>query len=369
MAHNKKSLSSGKPEINDGNSKESSDTNKVQNMSDEIDIGQLFQMMARAISRFFIAIGALFISILLFLRKKLIYLLIGAFIGGGTGLFTTMATDHKRAYKSSMVIESWFSVGPQLYGIINHLNLLVRSEDKSVLAEVFEVSEKVMELIEKITITPIVTDSDIASIYDKRILFLDTIYQKILPFEEFKSGLSDNEYPRQTIAVYAKENDVFSKLETPILSLLNNSPFLQTKKAFRVKSIDDRIRHIKNALKQLDSTNVAFRQYLTKESSASQATFYFKKGEESISLHQLMDRYLSFSIELEELNEKKAIYSNVFNVIKPLSHFGEKTNYLTDNYIFIGFVLGGLLVFIILSILEFNKYLSAVDRKRGAHTK
>ena len=342
-------------------------SNKNPNQSDEIDMVQLFQMIGRAINRFFDAIGNffkaignLFLSFLLFIRRKFIYFLIGMLIGGGIGLYMHVTTEYTSVYKSSMVIESGLSVGPQLYGVIDYLNSLTNTENKSVLADIFEISEEKADLLEKFKVTPIKSNSDILFLYNQKVLSKDTSQKRILPFGEFKSHLENKEYPRQEINIYAKQKDLFSHLETPLLKLLNNSAYLESQKLLMTKNIDEYSKYIRKAI---DSVNVALREYLAKENPST--AFYFDKKYKDIKDNGLLGQYNNFLKELNDLNNKKTQYLNVFNVIKPLSPFGKEVNFLRSNFIVRGLLIGFLLTLIIFSAIEFNKYLSAMEIKRN----
>ena len=352
-----------------------SNTNKPSsNQSDEIEIGQLFQMIGRAINNFFKGIGNFFkgignffISFLLLIRKKIIYFITGSLIGGGIGIYMWSNQGYKPLYKSSMIVESRiFPSGYQLYENIDYLNSLTdstNSENQNILADILHVSLEEASLIEGFSVAPIKSNFDILFLYKKEVIAKDTYYKNIVKFREFESSLNKEQYPKQKLTIYARKRNVFSTLGAPIIKLLNahNSDYLKAQKTSAIKNIDVNTKYL---IRTIDSINAALPKYLTKESS-NITSFYFEKEKENESKNNsLLDQYNSILENLNDLNNEKPYYTNIFNVVKSLSPFGEKANPSIINFTIIGICIGFLFTLVIFLLIKFNRYLSYIEQKR-----
>ena len=97
-----------------------------QNNSDEIDLGQLFQMIGRGFQKLFNFIGSIFKGIfhlimvfLLFVQKNIIVIVAAIIIGGVGGFILDIMSPEK--YISRMVVEPNFNSVQQLYNNIAFL--------------------------------------------------------------------------------------------------------------------------------------------------------------------------------------------------------------------------------------------------------
>ncbi|MDC6365149.1 hypothetical protein PP183_03640, partial [Muricauda sp. AC10] len=117
-----------------------------QNTSDEIDLGQLFQLIGRGFQKFFTFIGNIFkgffhilILLLLFIQKNFIVLAIAIVVGGVSGYFLDNYLPEK--YVSKMVVEPNFNSVQQLYNNIDFYNDLAEAEDSTALATALNITE------------------------------------------------------------------------------------------------------------------------------------------------------------------------------------------------------------------------------------
>ena len=117
-----------------------------QNNSDEIDLGQLFQMIGRGFQKFFNFIGSIFKGIfhiimlfLLFVQKNIILIGAAIIVGGIGGFFLDQITPVK--YISRMVVEPNFNSVQQLYNNIEFYNDLAKAKDSVALATALNITE------------------------------------------------------------------------------------------------------------------------------------------------------------------------------------------------------------------------------------
>src|SRR5690606_30883093 len=125
--------------------------------SEEIDLGQLFQLIGNAFKKLFRFIGDIFkgifhivILFLLFLQKHFIKFVIVAAIGLALGIYLDMVKQPK--YISTMVVEPNFNSVQQLYNNINFYNELAEAEDSLALADVFDISAQEASFIKELRV-------------------------------------------------------------------------------------------------------------------------------------------------------------------------------------------------------------------------
>ena len=120
-------------------------TNSSSSSSEEVDLGQLFQLIGNGFKKLFRFIGNIFkgifhtiILFLLFLQKHFIKFTVAAVVGLALGIYLDMIKTPK--FISTMVVEPNFNSVQQLYNNVNFYNELAAAEDSTALAEALDVS-------------------------------------------------------------------------------------------------------------------------------------------------------------------------------------------------------------------------------------
>ncbi|MDX1365831.1 MAG: hypothetical protein R3243_16620, partial [Arenibacter latericius] len=153
--------------------------------SDEIDLGQLFQLIGNGLKKLFLFLGNIFKSIfhviilfLLFLQRHFLKFVITGVIGLALGIYLDMTKEPR--YLSTMVVEPNFNSVQQLYNNINFYNELAEAKDSIALAEALDISVKEASYISKFEVESYSDENQKVQLFDKFVRSLDSTTKKAI---------------------------------------------------------------------------------------------------------------------------------------------------------------------------------------------
>ncbi|MFT6795689.1 MAG: hypothetical protein ACJART_000825, partial [Maribacter sp.] len=160
------------------------------NSSDEIDLGQLFQMIGKGFNKFFQFLGNIFkgifnsfILLLLFIQKHILKFIILAVVGLAVGIYLDITLPTK--YTSSMVVEPNFNSVQQLYNNINYYDELAEAKDSIGLAEALGISVKDASFIKDFEIDSYSDENQKILLFDKFVRSLDSTTKKAIDMGKY----------------------------------------------------------------------------------------------------------------------------------------------------------------------------------------
>lgn len=134
-----------------------SNNQQPQPASEEIDLGQLFQLIGNAFKKLFTFIGNIFKGIfhfimlfLIFIQKHFIKFVIAGVVGIGLGVYLDLRKQD--VFVSYMVVEPNFNSVQQLYNNIGFYNELAKAQDSITLANALRITTKEAASIKKFEI-------------------------------------------------------------------------------------------------------------------------------------------------------------------------------------------------------------------------
>ncbi len=339
--------------------------------SEEIDLGKLFTMIGNGFKKMFNGIASVFKAIfhsiiltLIFFKKHAVKFVIAIVIGGLIGYF--LDADKKPKYKSTMLVETNFGSGHQLYNKLEYINSLIAQKDSITLNKIFNVPFNKIRPLKKIVIEPYEPEKNVMLEYDYYIQNTDTIYTFAQDFtiKDFQARMSDPDYRLQEITAVSSELGSFSKLKEGIISLVENKYF-KNKFEIKNKELQDKKIILEKDLKQIDSLRVLYKNVALleaqKEHAPSTNINLSDKGKlQNLDLDLFKERR-SLLNQLKQLNED-IVRSNF--IIKVVSDFniGEKMNAISSKKWFLGSVFSFLLVLFSILGLKLNKYLLTYNK-------
>ncbi len=339
--------------------------------SEEIDLGKLFTMIGNGFKKMFNGIANIFkaifhniILILIFFKKHAIKFAIAIVIGGLIGYF--LDTDKKPKYKSTMLVETNFGSGHQLYSQLEYINSLIEQNDSITLGKIFNVPLGKIAALKRIAIEPYEPEKNIMLEYDYYIQNTDTIYTFAQDFtiKDFQARMSDPDYRLQEVTAVSSELGSFSKLKEGIISLVENDYF-KNKFEIKNKELQEKKIILEKDLKQIDSLRVLYKNVALleaqKEHAPSTNIDLSDKGKlQNTDLDLFKERRFLLN-QLKKLN--KNIVRSDF-IIKAVSDFtkGEEISSIRSKKWFLGSVVSFLMVLFFILGLKLNKYLSTYNK-------
>lgn len=333
--------------------------------SDEVDLGQLFQLIGngfRKLFRFFANIfkeifGAIIIF-LLFLQKHFIKLVIVGIIGLAIGIYLDLNKEPK--YLSTMVVEPNFNSVQQLYNNINFYNELAKSEDSVALSEALEIPIKEAGSIKEFTVESYSDENQKVQLFDKFVRSLDTTTQKTIDMEAYLKNFNSLDARFHTISVTATNNAVAKKVQPSIINSISRNDYFNLQKTISDLNIELQGDIYTKQINEIDSLQLLYKKVMLKEADKPMQGTNISLGESGGQDNKelsLINKLEELKSSLVALNEEKANKSSILNVISAFPKKGVEIKGLMKSFKFLVPFLLLSATLIILGLLSLNKYL------------
>ena len=298
--------------------------------SEEIDRGQLFQLIGNAFKRFFQFIGNIFkgifhilILFLLFLQKHFIKFVIVAVIGLALGIYLDKV--RQPIYVSTMVVEPNFNSVQQLYNNINFYNELAEAEDSVALAEVLEISAHEAFFIKKFQVESYSDENQKVQLFDKFVRSLDSTTKKAIDMEKYLKNFNSMDARFHTITVRATNNMVAKKIQIPIIASISRNDYFQLQQSINDKNISLQDSLYKKQLMEVDSLQQLYKRVMVKEAERPMQGTNINLAEGGGMQNKelaLINQVDLLKENLVLLNEERANKSRILNVISAFPRSG-----------------------------------------------
>ncbi|MEX0313259.1 MAG: hypothetical protein AB3N18_03705 [Allomuricauda sp.] len=336
-----------------------------QSNSDEIDLGQLFQIIGRGFQKFFNFIGKIFkglfhllILFLLFIRKHFVILIVAVVAGGVGGYFLDNYSPEK--YISKMVVEPNFNSVQQLYNNIDFYNDLARAQDSVTLATALDITSKEAASIKKIFVDSYSDENQKIKLFDNFIRELYTTTIKTIDFENYLKNFNSLDARFHQISIISTDNRVAKKTQSAIINSISVNDYFKLQKKINEENLMFQDSIYVQQLTEIDSLQSLYKRVLEKEAEKPMQGTNINLAENGESQNKelaLVQEREVIKEKLVELNEERANKSEILNVISDFPTRGVEQRGLWKSYKFkLPLVLLGL-IFIILGLLNVNSYL------------
>jgi hypothetical protein len=350
----------------------------------EIDLGVFFNLVERIfrktgilLSAFFLALFQFFINILLFLKRKIIWLAIGALIGLGVGLFQYISNGP--SYYSEMIVRANFQSTRPIYNLISYFNSLIDQNRYKELSQIFGIKESEAKNMNSFEISPVDDYMETARLY--RNTFLDhnrtgtmnrdTLWSSIVNFKEFKDQLKPYDYPLQKIRLYSSDARLYPKVQEGLVHLVNSNRILNFYKQSINGLNSDEVTILQRSLSGLDSLRQAYINKLSRPGTSGSNGNNIIISDTSMSSPEIamVDKELLLKDELIQAKRKAIEEQEILQVFSGFMPTGIKvTAIIRQSYI--RYAIWGLLAaLVLLLIIELFKFLNYHERKKKKHAK
>nr|WP_299171027.1 hypothetical protein [uncultured Allomuricauda sp.] len=344
-----------------------------QNSSDEIDLGQLFQIIGRGFQQFFNFIGSIFkglfhllILFLLFIQKYFIILSIAVVAGGIGGYFLDSYLPEK--YISKMVVEPNFNSVQQLYNNIDFYNDLAKAEDSVALAKALNLTTLEAASIQRIFVDSYSDENQKIKLFDSFISELDTTTIKTIDFENYLKNFNSLDARFHQISIISTDNQVAKKTQPAIINSISVNDYFKLQKKINDENLGLQDSIYMQQLTEIDSLQSLYKRVLEKEAEKPMQGTNINLAENGESRNKelaLVQEREVIKEKLVELNQERANKSSIVNVISDFPARGVEQKGIWKSYKFI--LPAGLIAFAMffLGILGLNKYLKTYKNLRA----
>jgi hypothetical protein len=354
--------------------------NPKQKQENELDLGVFFNLIGkvvRGIGRlfkgFFILLFEGLISLLLFIKRKLIWLVIGGLIGFGFGLYQYLTKGP--TYFSDLYVRANFESTRLLYNQIDYYNSLIKENRFVDLAIIFKLPIKDVQKLNRFEISPVDNDLEAAKLYRNTFLqqvrtsntsLIDTQWAKTIKFKDFKENLEAYDYPLQKIRLYSSLSDVYNKVESGLVASVNGNKDFQQVREGMLQIFRNEQEILNRSLLGLDSLRTAYNKNLTEMASVARTSgtgiVVTDKNLRSPEI-DLYDKELLVKDELINAKKRAIEQQDILQANASFSPVGTKRAEVNQD--FFKYAWWGLLIsFVILISIEFYKYLDKMDNRR-----
>ena len=357
-------------------------TNKPkQEQENEIDLGVFFNLIGKIIRGIVGVFKALFlllfnglISILLFVKRKLVWLVVGALIGFGFGLYRYFLKGP--SYFSDLYVRANFESSRLLYNQIDYYNALIKENRFVDLATNFKLPLKDAQKLTRFEISPVDNDLEAAKLYRSTFLqhlrtpnsnlpnsnLIDTQWAKTIKFQDFKESLELYDYPLQKIRLYSSGPELYNKVEVGLISSINNNKDFQMVKQRMIQLFKNEEEILNRSLTGLDSLRAAYNKNLTEMASvaktAGTGVIVTDKNLRSPEI-DLYDKELLLKDELIDAKKRAVEQQDILQVNASFNPIGTKRAQINQD--FFKYTWWGLLIMLaILTLIEIYKYLDRI---------
>jgi hypothetical protein len=346
----------------------------------DVDLGTLLYQSGQAFKNLFNFIGQFFKATfqttllgLLFVRRNLLWLLLGAVIGLGYGLYGNLKTGFR--YYSSSTVKMNFGGTRALYNTIDYLNSLKDMRNTNELSKIFGISAADALAISSFEATPVMTDLIVADMYREGFMKVnrgsairqDTFWTRVMRFETFKKNLTKYDYPIHEIKAICTNPVVFAKLEEGLTKLIEQNETLKRNREFALQSLNKENRLLENSLNDLDTLSKAYNSKILREGATREAVGVTNMTllDKSMAKAPELDLYetkLTLRDELNMVQNKLANDQDIMQVYSAFSPMGQRQGVYNQGY-FKSALNGLILAFGILLLIELFRFLGKLNPK------
>ena len=340
--------------------------------NEEVDLGQLFNMIGRLFDRLFNFIGSIFkaiYSVFIYALKAIVtnFKLIAIVLIVAAILGAILQQTEKDVYESQMLVKPYFDSKFQLVTNINYYNALIGERDYNQLTSIFDIDEESAKQIIEFTIHPgPENENDKIKQYDNFVKSIDSVRAQDISFDEFIENRSIYSGDIFEINVRSYKKDIFRSLEEGL-----NSTFTNTYSVKKMQKIDSLIsierKRILASLKDVDSLKRVYLRVMEEESKTEQGSYTTKDGMSFIKEktktreYDLLQEENKLREELSRLEAQKVEEDVYFDTLSSFQDVGAKYSSIWNLYVLLLPILAFTLLCLAYLIKKLIKYVTSYE--------
>ncbi|MEO6348841.1 MAG: hypothetical protein ABIO60_13120 [Aquaticitalea sp.] len=336
--------------------------------TEEIDLGQIFNVIGRLFDKFFKFIASIFLfifSFIVYFLKAIIQnliliaiVVIVAFIIG-----VVMEKSKPSVYEASMLVKPYFDSKYQLITNVKYYNSLLNENNHEVLSKVFHISKDESEKLVgfSVEIGP-ETKNELLKQYDVYLKSLDSSRVNTISFNEFVDNRDIYSSELYLITVQSLNKNIFSKLEDGFDETFSNRYSIEQKR-IRDSTLDIRKSLFEKDLVKMDTLQSIYLGVVKAESDKG-AAFINVQG--LLPLQQEKSKTYEYELFREGMRVRDSIRSVVqlkvekntyYDVLSRFPEVGSKSTGLLNKYWFTLPVMAFILLCLIYAFMGAFKFI------------
>jgi hypothetical protein len=351
------------------------------NDSNDIDLGSVllilgrgFRSIGRFFYRLFVAFGDAILHTLLFLKRRMWWLIGALVIGLSLGSYLNHLNG--TLYYSVMTARYNFGSTRALYSTVDYLNAMIGEHRQADLSKLLSISPAEARTIKRFSVEPLKSEKIISDLYDEYFLSsdrsfgsrTDTFWTRTIKYSEFKEGLTKYDIPIQQLTAYSIQPDIFPKIEQGLINAVVRNGTLKRNEEINKRILGDEEQILVSSIQGLDTLRQVYNERLRRaEKDAQTGTTNLTVLDRSMLKPspelELYDKLLQFKDELKAI---RAITLNNQEIVQVSASFvplGRKVSILKQS-IFNTALQLVTLTLLILVIIEIYKALGSYEKSK-----
>lgn len=335
-------------------------------------VGKLFSSIATAIRSFFLFLLQLILSVFIFIKRKMIWLVAGALAGLSFGLYFYFKEGP--VYYSDMVVRSSLGSSRPVYNTTDYFNALIGDDRIKELTDVFDITETDSRKIIRFEISPIDDEletvklyKDFISDYSRNNPINDTQRVIVIKYADFKNNLTDANYPLQRIRVYSHSPETYRSIQMGLVkSLEQNTDLIALQEKFR-NVLKEEETLLSRSLAGLDSLRIAYYKSIAQGTAKGEGgNVVLGSNNKSFSNPEieLYDKEMQLKDAITGIRNKLIEQQSTFRITSDMNKRGTKISGYNQEFIRYTWV-GLLISFFLVLFIECYRFLDKKDKKQS----
>lgn len=229
---------------------------------------QLYRKIKKLIISIFDLIGILILSMILFLKKNLVWLSIALVVGLGLGVYGSYSGGPR--YYAEMTVRTNFGSSRTLYNTLDYLNALIKENKTGNLAGILSVSEQEARCLIRFSAEPVKDELILTDLYKQIFLTInrndrirmDTFWTRTIKYEEFKDKLTKFDIPVHTITAVGIQPDIFQKIQQGLIHCISQNEVLKKNQDIGLQTQKDEENIVTSSILGLDTLRKVYNSRL-----------------------------------------------------------------------------------------------------------
>jgi hypothetical protein len=356
---------------------------RVSHADNDMDLGSAMLIIGRgfkSIGRFFANIFTAFVNFilyfLLFLKRRL-WWLIGALVIG-LALGTYLNKVNGTMYYSVMTARYNFGSTRALYNTVDYLNALIGERRLAEIGKILSISPEEARSVKFFSAHPLQDEKIIADLYNDYYLTsdrsfhirTDTFWTRTIRYKDFKDGLTKYDLPVHQLIAYSNRSDIFPKIQNGLINAIVGNGSLKKNEEISKKIQEEDEQMLVSSIQGLDTLRMVYNERLRKiendpETGATNLTLLDKATQKQNPELELYDKFLQFKDELKAVRRNTLKNQEIVQVSASFNPVGKKLSILRQSVVTTTARIV-VLVLVILLFVELYIALGSYEKKKKA---
>ncbi|HTN08899.1 hypothetical protein [Agriterribacter sp.] len=334
-------------------------------------VGKLFSSIATAVGSFFSFLFQLILSIFIFIKRKIAWLVAGLLAGLSLGLYFYFKEGP--VYYSDVVVRSGLGSSRPLYNTIDYFNALIGDDRIKELTDVFDITETDSRKLIGFEISPIDDEletvklyKDFISDYNRNNPINDT-QRIVINYADFRNNLTGVNYPLQRIRVYSHSPEIYRSIQTGLVkNLEQNKDLITLQDKFR-NVLKEEEALLSRSLIGLDSLRIAYNKSIAQGNAKGEGgNVVMGSNNKNFSNPEieLYDKEMQLKDAITGIRNKLIEQQSTFRITSDINKRGVKVSGYNQRFFRYGWV-GLLISFFLVLLIECYRFLDKMDKKQS----